>query len=339
MRSRYSILSAITIAAAIMTTTLASTVGALPATMVIKLSAPTLNDANHEWMKRFAVLIEKNSDGRMKAEIYPASQLGSIPRQIEGAQLGSIQIVLTAAEFLVGVDPRFELLAAPGIFQNDNHVIKTITDPEFANAFLAMGASKGLLGAGLLFNGPAAFAMRAPARTLADFKGKKIRVLASPFQTEQIARLGGTGVSMTLGDVLPALQQGTIDGALASVPVISTLHFQDAARYTTETDQSYVLTVVLLSKKWFDGLPGDLQAITRAVATQVNNEVRPWALDFLLDQRKAWIGKGGELIALSPADKAELMARYRTIGDDIVKSKPQLKPIWDLLVATALRSL
>jgi TRAP-type transport system periplasmic protein len=254
MRSRYSILSAITIAAAIMTTTLASTVGALPATMVIKLSAPTLNDANHEWMKRFAVLIEKNSDGRMKAEIYPASQLGSIPRQIEGAQLGSIQIVLTAAEFLVGVDPRFELLAAPGIFQNDNHVIKTITDPEFANAFLAMGASKGLLGAGLLFNGPAAFAMRAPARTLADFKGKKIRVLASPFQTEQIARLGGTG-------------------------------------------------------------------------------------DFLLDQRKAWIGKGGELIALSPADKAELMARYRTIGDDIVKSKPQLKPIWDLLVATALRSL
>lgn len=338
MRSRHSIGLAIATAAAVMTT-LISTVEAQPATTVIKLSVATLNDANHEWMKRFAALIEKNSDGRMKAEIYPASQLGSIPRQIEGAQLGSIQIVLSAPEFLVGVDPRFELLAAPGMFHNDNQVIKTITDPEFADAFLAIGASKGLLGVGLLVNGPAVFAMRAPARTLADFKGKKIRILASPFQTEQIAKLGGTGVPMTTADVLPALQQGTIDGALASVPVISTLHLQDAARYITETDQSYVMVVVLVSKKWFDGLPADLQAITRAAATQVNNEIRPWALDFLLEQRKAWVGKGGELIALSPADKAELAARYHTIGDDIVKSKPQLKPMWDLLVATARRSL
>jgi hypothetical protein len=45
------------------------------------------------------------------------------------------------------------------------------------------------------------------------------------------------------------------------------------------------------------------------------------------------------LIALSPADKAELAARYHTIGDDIVKSKPQLKAMWDRLVATARRSL
>src|SRR5215469_9888578 len=113
------------------------------------------------------------------------------------------------------------------MFHNDDQVIKAITDPEFANAFLAIGASKGLLGAGLLVNDPVAFAMRAPARTIADFKGKKIRVLASPFQTEQIARLGGTGVPLTLGDVLPALQQGTIDGTLAGVTIFTTLQYQD----------------------------------------------------------------------------------------------------------------
>jgi TRAP-type transport system periplasmic protein len=96
---------------------------------------------------------------------------------------------------------------------------------------------------------------------------------------------------MTTADVLLALQQGTIDGALASVPVISTLHLQDAARYITETDQSYVMTIVLVSKRWFDGLPAHLQAITRAAATQVNNEIRPWAFDFLIEQRKAWIGR------------------------------------------------
>jgi TRAP-type transport system periplasmic protein len=121
---------------------------------------------------------------------------------------------------------------------------------------------------------------------------------------------------MTTADVLPARQQGTIDGALASVPVISTLHLQNAARYITETDQSYVMTVVLVSKKWLDRLPAHLQAITRAAATQVNNEIRPSAFDFLLEQRNAWIGKGGVLIALSPAQplRSTLSAQLLLLG-------------------------
>ena len=75
--------------------------------MVIKLATATLNDAQHEWLKRFAAKIEKNTNGRMKAEVYPASQLGTIPRMIEGTQLGSIQIWVGPPEFLVGVDQRF----------------------------------------------------------------------------------------------------------------------------------------------------------------------------------------------------------------------------------------
>jgi len=57
----------------------------------MKLSTATLNDTQHEWLKRFAAAVEKDSGGRIKAEIYPASQLGAIPRQIEGVQFASIQ--------------------------------------------------------------------------------------------------------------------------------------------------------------------------------------------------------------------------------------------------------
>ena len=60
--------------------------------MTIKLATATLNDGQHEWMKRFAATIEKSTNGRIKAELYPASQLGTIPRMIEGTKLGSIQI-------------------------------------------------------------------------------------------------------------------------------------------------------------------------------------------------------------------------------------------------------
>jgi TRAP-type transport system periplasmic protein len=308
-------------------------------TLVMKLSTATLNDAQHEWMKRFAVAIEKNSGGRIKAEVYPASQLGTIPRQIEGTQLGSIQAWVGPPEFLVGVDQRFELLSVPGLFQNDQHAIKTISDPEFAKAFLALGANKGLIGASLFLTGPAVFDMRAPMRSLADLKGKKVRVLASPFQTEQLTRLGGTGVPLSLGDVLPALQQGTLDGALGALPVFSALQYQDTAKYITETGHAYVFSMALLSKRWFEGLPGDLQGIVMATANQVRAEVIPWSLDFLVAQRKAWADKGGEVIALPAADHAELMQKTAPIGDDIVKTRPELKPLWDQLVATAKRSM
>ena len=307
--------------------------------LVMKLSTATLNDAQHEWMKRFAVAIEKNTGGRIKAEVYPASQLGTIPRQIEGTQLGSIQAWVGPPEFLVGVDTRYELLSAPGLIQNDQHAIKIISDPEFSKAFLALGANKGLVGASLFITGPMVFDMRAPTRSLAELKGKKVRVLASPFQTEQVARLGGTGVPLSLGDVLPALQQGTLDGAMGALPVFSALQYQDTAKFITEAGHAYIFSMTVFSKRWFDALPADLKAIVMSTADQARGEVIPWSLEFLAQQRKAWADKGGEVIALSPADHAELMAKTSSIGDDIVKTKPELKPLWDQLVATAKRTM
>jgi TRAP-type transport system periplasmic protein len=289
---------------------------------VMKIATATLNDGNHEWMRRFASAIETKS----------------IPRQIEGTQLGSIQMCLHPPEFFVGIDPRFELLSATGLFESEQHAIRTITEPEFAKAFLALGANKGLIGAALILGAPQGFAMRAPFRALADLRGKKIRVFASPFQTEQIIRLGGTGVPMSLADVLPALQQGTIDGALGGLGVFSTLGYHEVARYN-ETAQAYVFALIALSKRWFETLPTDLQTMVLVTAQQVSTEVNPWVTDFLAQQRKIWVEKGGKLDVLSATDKAEMIARTSTIGDDIVKIKPDLKSLWDLLRSAAMRSL
>jgi len=65
--------------------------------------------------------------------------------------------------------------------------------------------------------------------------------------------------------------------------------------------------------------------------------VTPWSFDFLVSQRKAWTDKGGELIALPAADKAQLFAKLATVGDDIVKTKPDLKPMWEQMVGAAKR--
>jgi TRAP-type C4-dicarboxylate transport system substrate-binding protein len=305
---------------------------------VMKLATATLNDGNHEWMKRFAAAIATKSGGRIRAELYPASQLGSIPRMIEGTQLGSIQMYLGPPEFLAGINPRFELLSAAGLVESDAQAVKLISDPEFAKAFLAIGDNKGLIGATLFISGPTVFVMRTPLHSLADFKGKKIRVLASPFQMEQIARLGATGVPLSLGDVLPALQQGTIDGALGGLSVFTALGYYGAAKYMNETNNSYIFVWAAMSKRWFDTLPADLQPMVLATAQETTTEVVPWIIDFSARQRKVWVEKGGQIDVLSPTDKAELMAKLSTVGDDIVKTRPELQPLWDLLRAAAKRS-
>jgi hypothetical protein len=84
-------------------------------------------------------------------------------------------------------------------------------DAAVLKLILGLGSDKGVRGVGLMMASPSSLIARTPVRHLTDFKGKKIRVLASQFQTAALERLGATPVAMSLGDVLPALQQGTIE--------------------------------------------------------------------------------------------------------------------------------
>src|ERR1700691_2952662 len=84
-------------------------------TYLMKITLPTINESQHLFAKDYAAAVERDSGGRIKAEIYPANQLGSIPRQIEGTQFNAIQCAVMPPEYLVGVDERFEVMAAPGL--------------------------------------------------------------------------------------------------------------------------------------------------------------------------------------------------------------------------------
>jgi len=307
-------------------------------TFVMKLSTATLNDTQHEWMKRFAAAVDKDSGGRIKSEVYPASQLGSIPRQIEGAQFGSIQAWIGPPEFLVGVDQRYEALSAPGMFASQDQDVKVIQDPAVKSMILGLGANKGLTGIALLPLGPSSIVLRNPVRHLAEFKGMKIRVLASPFQMEMIKRMDASPVAMTLADVLPALQQGAVEGALGTVPVFGTLHYLDAAKYIVEIGQPYVNTIAVMNKKWLEALPPDLQKIVQddASATAVN--IVPFVNEFFEAQRKEWVGKGGELISLPAGEQATFFAKTSSIGDELSKDRPELNEAVRVVMEAAARA-
>ncbi len=318
---------------------LASPVGAQagnPVTM--KLSTATINDTQHEWLRRFAAVVEKDTGGRIKVEIYPASQLGAIPRQIEGVQFGSIQGWIGPPEFLVGIDERYEALSAPGLFINQEQDVRVINDPPVRNMMLGLGANKGLTGVALAPIGPSALIARKPIHHVAEFKGMKIRVLASPFQLEMIKRMDASPVAMTLADVLPALQQGAIDGALATITVYTTFHYQDAAKYVVETDQPYLNSIVVMSKKWLESLPPDLQEVVRNDATEISNGIVPFVKEFFAAQRKVWTDNGGELTSLPADEQTALIQKISAVAVDLSASKPDLNAAVKIVFASAGRN-
>jgi TRAP-type transport system periplasmic protein len=307
-------------------------------TFVMKLSLATINDTQHEWCKRFAAMVEKDSKGRIKGEIYPVSQLGPIPRQIEGVQFGSIQAWMGPPEFLVGVDKRYESLSAPGLFTSTDQNVRVINDPPVRKLMLGLGANKGLEGIALAPIGPSSIAMRKEIKHLADFKGSKIRVLASPFQLELIRRMDASPVAMTLGDVLPALQQGAIDGALATITVYTTFKYVDVTKYVIETDQPYLTSIVVMSKKWLATLPPDLQKIVRDDADKVSKDIVPFVKQFFAKQRDVWKGKGGVLIQLPAAEQAAMIAKVSSIGEDLSKDNPDLNKAVRIVADSAKRN-
>jgi TRAP-type transport system periplasmic protein len=327
--------------ASVLAIALALTFGAAQAqdkTFVMKVTLPTINDAPHQFAKDFAALVEKDSGGRIKGEVYPASQLGSIPRQIEGTQFGAIQVATTPPEFFVGVDERFEVLATPGLAESIEHGQRIASDPEVLKLMLKLGAGKGLHGAGLMMAQPTCIISKTPLRHLADFKGKKLRIFASQFQSVAFERLGVTPVAMTLGDVLPALQQGAIDGAIAGIGPFVHLHFGDAAKYITETNSPAIFIILEVSQKWYDSLPKDLQEIVDRDGAAVSKSIEPTALKMYQEQRKAWVDAGGELISLPREEQASMMASLSSVGEDVSKPKPALHEAYEIVTDAAKRT-
>jgi TRAP-type C4-dicarboxylate transport system substrate-binding protein len=336
MRTRYASTFAMVAAISIIATSTQLHAQATP--LVMKLSTATLNDTQHEWMKRFVAAVERDSGGRIKGEVYPASQLGAIPRQIEGAQFGSIQGWIGPPEFLVGVDARYEVPSAPGLVTSQEQDVRVFSDPAVRDLILGLGANKGLTGVGIFPFGPASIVTRKPIRHLVEFQGLKVRMSASPFQLEMIKRMKASPVAMSLGDVLPAIQQGAIDGALTSITVDTTLHYVDAAKYVTEIGQPWINSIAVLSRKWIDSLPVDLQRIVRDDAMAVSTQIVPFVNDFFAAQRKVWTDSGGELISLPAAEQEAMIAQISSVANDLSASNLELNAAVKIVFESAARN-
>lgn len=261
--------------------------------------------------------------------------MGSIPRTIEGVQLGTIEATILPPDFLVGVDPRFQILTAPYLFNDLDHAYRVINDGEFLDRFLLLAEGKEIRGVALMPYGPASFVARFPIRTIDDMKGKKFRVLATPIETAMVAAMGATGVPMPLGEVLPALQTGAVDGVQSALTVFTTFKYYDVAKWHTNTNHYTITSIGIVSKRWYDGLPAGFQKIVDEEARALHAELLPWTKAFYQDGVRVWREKtrGEGWVDLTPEQRAAFRNQLEGVDERVAGQVTGIKWWLDMLRA------
>lgn len=302
----------------------------LAADFTMKFGTATFNEDQHKFIETFKDELEARTD-RILVEIYPQSQLGPIPRQIEGLQFGTQEAFVSPVDFFAGVDKRFGVFSAPGLFRDKEHAAKVMADPAIQAAVDEWARAKGMLLLGQFAYGNHDYIAKDPIETLADFEGMKIRVNATDMEREAMARVGATGVPMPLGEVLPALQQGVIDGTRSVVTIFIAFKYWDFADTITVINDTMLVSTALISQQWFESLPEDLQATVLEAGKAAQERWQAESFEFHKGLRAIWEENGGRFVELPAADQQEMISRLASVGADATTADPELKAFFDLV--------
>jgi TRAP-type C4-dicarboxylate transport system substrate-binding protein len=317
---------------------LAPVAPASAADFVMKFGTATMNEGQHQFLKFYKEEVEKASAGRIEVQIYPNSQLGPIPREIEGVQLGNIQGYIGPVDFFVGVDPRFGVFSTPMLFRDDANDAATIHDPAVQKAMFDLVAPKRMVGIATLSLGAADYGAKKPLLQLADFSGKKLRINGTELERQKMAKLGATGIGMPLSEVVPALDQGTIDGTISGISVFVAFKMNDLIKTLTITNDTYINSIAVVSKVWLDTLPADLQKVLLDTAVPVQGKTQQWEFDFNKKLEGDWANLGGNVHRFSADDLAKMKTLLGPVGDEATKDLPAVHDMLLMVRAAAAKN-
>ncbi len=301
----------------------------------MKIGTATINDTQHEWMKRFQKRMHAKAGDRIKVELYPSGQLGKIPRMVEGMQLGTVESFVTPSAFLVGVDKRNQVTWASGVFKDIDHCWRTVRDEGFRRFWFPLMDDKGITAISIFCSDSQAFLTKKRIRRLDDIKGLKIRVLATDLEIKPMQAVGIQPVPIPFTEVLPALQRNVIDG-MSSIPILFyNLKMFVTARHITRTGLFTASVPVYVSKIWWDKVPGDLRALMLAESREIEGELIAWNAAANARTIASWKKNGGTVNRLPPEDQARLLATVRPVVAKVIAADPKVNEAFKKLTAFA----
>ena len=231
------------------------------APIVIKFSHVVATDTpKGQAAERFKQLAEKGTNGRVKVELYPNSQLYKDKEELEALQLGAVQMLAPSlAKFgPLGVK-EFEAFDLPFIFPSKT-ALYNVTEGEIGKGLLKKLEGKGITGLAFWDNGFKVMSANKPLRMPADFKGLKMRIQSSKVLDVQMRALGANPQVLAFSEVYQALQTGVVDGTENPPSNMYTQKMHEVQKHVTVSNHGYLGYAVIVNKKFWDGLPPDIRA-------------------------------------------------------------------------------
>ncbi|NIK70825.1 MULTISPECIES: TRAP transporter substrate-binding protein [unclassified Paenibacillus] len=226
--------------------------------------------------RKFAELVNEKSGGRIKIEVFPASQLGEEKAVIEQVQLGAIELTRVSTGAMGGFNKEYEVFSLPYIFNSDEHLWKFLESDKGKKLLDSLESSR-MKGLAYYSSGARNFYSTKPLTSIADMKGLKVRVIQNKVNIDLMEALGANATPMAYGEVFGALQTGVIDAAENNYPSYDTSnHYQQAKNLILDQHQR-VPEVLLISKITWDKLSdADKKIISEAAQESVATQRAEW---------------------------------------------------------------
>jgi C4-dicarboxylate-binding protein DctP len=238
---------------------------------------------------KFQELAEKYTNGKVKVEVYPNSQLYKDKEELEALQLGAVHMLAPSlAKFgPIGVK-EFEVFDLPFILP-DKVALRRVTEGPLGKQLMKKLEPKGMVGLAYWDNGFKVMSANRPLHTPEDFRGLKMRIQSSKVLEAQMRALGAIPQVMAFSEVYQALQTGVVDGTENTASNEYTQKMHEVQKYTVMSDHGYIGYAVIANKKFWDGLPADVRGSLEkamAEATTYTNGIAQTENDDAMEEMK-----------------------------------------------------
>jgi len=245
--------------------------------IIIKFSHVVANDTpKGKGALKFKELAEKYTNGKVKVEVYPNSQLFKDKEEIEALQLGSVQMLApSTAKFAPLGAKEFEALDLPWLFKDEATYTKAMKGPVGQWLFKKL-ESKGITGLAYWDNGFHMVSSNRPLLNPSDFQGLKIRISGSKIADRYFRDVGSIPQIMAFSEVYQALQTGVVDGCENTASNYLTQKFHEVQKHITVSYHAHLQYAVIVNSKFWNGLPPDIRAQldkAMAEATDYTNSI------------------------------------------------------------------
>lgn len=210
---------------------------------------------------RFKELAEQRTNGRVKVEVSPNSQLYKDKEEMEALQMGSVQMLAPSlAKFgPLGVK-EFEVFDLPFLFKDDASFRGIADGPLGAELFKKL-EPKGISGLAYWDNGFHIMSANKPLHAVADFKNLKMRIQSSKVLDAQMRALGAIPQVMAFSELYHALQSGVVDGTEGVPSNFYTQKIYEVQKHMTLSRHGHLAYAVIVNKSFWDGLPPDIRTL------------------------------------------------------------------------------